>query len=96
MSFMPPIHEGTITSKPFPPPHGTIHGGQPRDGGTLLAESPESSAVAELNSLIAALGSLSAQAQNLPLTPPAPPGVPNGQTYRPQTTDYAQFADDSN
>lgn len=78
--------------------HGTLHGGA-WDHGTLLGnvpESPVSSAIAELQSLISTIGSLSAQAQSLPLSPPSTPSLPQDQSYRPQTTDYTQFVDDTN
>jgi hypothetical protein len=50
--------------------------------------------VAELGQLISSLGSLSAQAQSLPLTPPSLPGLPQGG-YRPQSTDYTQLIGDA-
>ena len=37
--------------------------------------------MAEVNALISSLGSLSNQAQSLPLTPPTLPGLPQGQGY---------------
>jgi hypothetical protein len=67
--------------------------------GTIAGEgsdSPESSASANVGNLISSLGSLSAQAQSLPLSPPTIPGLPPDQGYRPQSTDYMQFADESN
>jgi hypothetical protein len=96
MSSVPPILEGTVTAKPFFPQSGTVRG---QSQGTVSAQpggSAESDAVAELNGLISSLGSLSAQAQSLPLSPPTLPGLPQSQGYRPQATDYTQLADDSN
>lgn len=96
MSSLPPI-EGSVAAKPFAPLSGTVRGAC--QAGTVsgdTGDSPESAALAELNGLISSLGSLSAQAQSLPLSPPTLPGLPQGQNYRPQTTDYTQFADDSN
>ena len=103
MSSLPPL-EGTIWAKPLAgavtegsnglaaapitvgaPPSGSITGD--------LGESPESTAVAELSGLISTIGSLSAQAQSLPLSPPSLPGIPQNSGYRPQTTDYLQFAE---
>ena len=76
---------------------GVLNGPSLRNGtaasGSL--ETPESAAIAELNGLISALGSLSAQAQGLPLAPPQPPNLSQGG-YRPQPTDYAALADDAN
>jgi hypothetical protein len=104
MSFLPPT-EGTIASQPFGNTiaagvHGAYRTGSiagspsaPLPGGV---ESAEGSALAELSSLISALGSLSAQAQSLPLSPPTLPGLPQNQAYQPQATDYTQFSDDSN
>jgi hypothetical protein len=60
------------------------------------AESPEGTAAADVGNLISSLGSLSAQAQSLPLSPPTLPGLPQGQGYHPSATDYMQFADESN
>lgn len=96
MSSLPPI-EGSVAARPFVPLSGTVSGAS--QAGTISGEtgdSPESAALAELNGLISSLGSLSAQAQSLPLSPPTLPGLPQGQNYRPQTTDYSQFVDDSN
>jgi hypothetical protein len=77
--------------------NGALHGAGESHGTTAgeFAESPTSSAIAELSGLISNLGSLSAQAQGLPLTPPTLPGLPQSQAYRPQPTDYTQF-DDAN
>lgn len=94
MSSLPPI-EGSVAAKPFVPPSGTVRGGQAGSITADAGDSPESAALAELNGLISSLGSLSAQAQSLPLSPPTLPGLPQGG-YRPQSTDYAQFVDDSN
>jgi hypothetical protein len=73
--------------------NGTIHGSSSGsiDGD---ADSPESSAVAELSGLISSLGSLSAQAQSLPLSPPTLPSLPQGG-YQPQATDYMQLSEDN-
>ena len=65
--------------------------------GQISGDSDEASAenaiVAELANLVASLSSLSSQAQNLPLSPPALPQTPQGQTYRPQLTDYSLGGD---
>ncbi|MGA7354730.1 MAG: hypothetical protein WA431_09380 [Candidatus Cybelea sp.] len=92
------------------PKTGSLHGGhESRQSGTLhgaresrgtiagkSAESPTSSAIAELSGLISNLGSLSAQAQSLPLSAPILPGLPQSQGYRPQPTDYTQLSNDAN
>jgi hypothetical protein len=76
---------------------GRVHGSPPPSGALEpgLSETPEAAVIAELGGLISALGSLSAQAQSLPLNAPTPPSVPQGG-YKPQKTDYAQFVDNSN
>jgi hypothetical protein len=97
MSSVPSIHEGNLAARPSIPHSGAVRGF--RQAGTSCADatdSPETAAQAELNGLISSLGSLSAQAQGLPLSPPTLPGLPQGQGYQPQATDYTQFADDSN
>jgi hypothetical protein len=96
MSSVPPIHEGSVYSKPLENAHGSVVAAAtaPKSG-TVYGESPDESAIAEIGSLISSLGSLSAQAQNLPLSPPSLPGAQN-QPYRPATTDYMQLAEDSN
>ena len=98
MSSLQPI-EGTLSAKPFAAmASGTLHGAPCPRTGTISgesADSPESSAIAELGNLISSLGSLSSQAQSLPLSPPTLPGLPQGG-YRPQATDYTQLSDDSN
>ncbi|MGA8098054.1 MAG: hypothetical protein WB810_05260 [Candidatus Cybelea sp.] len=99
MSTLPPI-DGNISVKPFTSTlAGRVSGAvsPPRSGSVTgdSGESPESSAVAELGNLISSLGSLSAQAQSLPLSPPTLPALQD-QSYRPQATDYTQFNDDSN
>ncbi len=71
---------------------GKVHGSGAGRGGSLRgdsSESPENAAMAEVNSLISSLGSLSNQAQSLPLTPPTLPGLPQSQGYQPQPLDYA-------
>jgi hypothetical protein len=71
---------------------GTLRGSSGTRGGSLRGdskESPESSATAEVNALISSLGSLSNQAQSLPLSPPTLPGLPQSQGYQPQPVDYA-------
>ncbi len=102
--------EGTISAKPFGncasgslngslegPSRGTLRGnasqivGSPPDG----TESAESSAIAELGTLLSSLGSLAAQAQTLPLSAPSLPGLPQSG-YQPKATDYMQLSDDSN
>jgi len=96
--------EGTIFAKPFA---GAIASGLKeapvsavaRASGSIageVGESAQSSAVAELGNLVSSIGSLSAQAQGLPLTPPTLPGLPQNPSYQPQATDYTQFSDDSN
>lgn len=70
---------------------GTLHGSSGTRGGSLRGdsgESPESSATAEVNSLISSLGSLPNQAQSLPLTAPTLPGLPQSQGYQAQPIDY--------
>lgn len=102
MSLLPSI-EGTLAAKPLSAIAGTVTGAlESPKAGTLLAPvanavggSLQSSAIAEVGNLISSLGTLSAQAQNLPLSPPTLPGLPQ-QGYRPQATDYTQFSDDSN
>jgi len=103
------IHGGLRGSQE-PPNSGTLRGShEPHNSGTLRGstalhgtltgdsnDSPESSAIAEIGGLISSLGSLSAQAQGLPLSAPSLPGLPQTQRYQPQTTDYAQLGDDSN
>lgn len=84
--------------------HGQIRGTPPLRSGTISAgsgtisadpnDSAESSAVAELGTLLSSVGSLSAQAQGLPLTPPSLPGLPQGG-YKPQATDYTQIIGDA-
>jgi hypothetical protein len=111
MGSLSSIHEGTISARPFEAAHsgrisgscergetGMLHGSNRISGGTLSAdssESPASAATAEIGNLIASLGSLSSQAQSLPLSPPTLPGLPQNQSYHPQPVDYA-FGDDSN
>ena len=101
MSFSPSILEGSISAKPCAPtPRPSVSGSleapvRPNTSGDV-SDSPENSAVAELSGLISSLGSLSSQAQSLPLSAPTLPGLPQGQSYRPQATDYTQLADDSN
>ena len=71
---------------------GKLHGLGGGRGGSVRgdsSESPENAAMAEVNSLISSLGSLSNQAQSLPLSPPTLPGLPQSQGYQPQPLDYA-------
>ncbi|MGC9991705.1 MAG: hypothetical protein ABSD52_04795 [Candidatus Cybelea sp.] len=71
---------------------GKLHGSSGGRGGSLRgdsSESPENAAMAEVNALISSLGSLSNQAQSLPLTPPTLPGLPQSQGYQSQPLDYA-------
>jgi len=97
MSSVTPILEGRVAAKPLSPQSGTVRAScQNETVSGDTPDSPETVAAAELNGLISSLGSLSAQAQSLPLSPPTLPGLPQGQSYRPQATDYTQFADDSN
>lgn len=93
--------EGTISAKPFHhvhhAHHGHVRGTPPLRSGTISApldNSAQSAAVAEIGTLISSLGSLSAQAQSLPLTPPSLPGLPQGG-YKPQPTDYTQMIGDA-
>lgn len=96
--------EGTISAKPHHVQHhehvrhhGQIRGTPPLRSGTISADadgSAESAAVAELGTLLSSVGSLSAQAQGLPLTPPSLPGLPQGG-YKPQPTDYTQIIGDA-
>jgi hypothetical protein len=75
---------------------GTLHGSDKGRGGTLHGgeqQSLEDAALSEISGLIAQLGSLSGQAQGLPLTPPTLPGLPQGSGYQPQALDYS-FGDD--
>jgi hypothetical protein len=83
-----PVNLGRMSAPVDPYRCGPIEG----DGG----DGPQSSAIAEVGNLISSLGSLSAQAQSLPLSPPTLPGISQGQSYRPQATDYTQFNGDSN
>jgi hypothetical protein len=109
MGFVSSIH-GTISAEPFgntisakpagDPSSGTITALPNGQAGTISANSgelPKDSAIDELSGLISSLGTLSAQAQSLPITLTAPtlPGLPQ-QTYQPQATNYLQFGDDSN
>ena len=96
--------EGTISAKPHHVHHhehvrhhGQVRGTPPLRSGTISGDasnSAESAAVAELGTLLSSLGSLSAQAQGLPLTPPSLPGLPQGG-YKPQATDYTQVVGDA-
>jgi hypothetical protein len=97
MSSLPPI-DGALSGRGFgnglsggiaasPPLTGSLAGNS--------SESPENSAVAELSGLISSLGSLSAQAQSLPLSPPTLPGAQQPPSYMPQSTDYLGFAENS-
>jgi hypothetical protein len=102
--------EGTLSAKPFAniagsvsgslaaPSSGTLRGVPSSCGGSLCADandSPENSAIAELGNLVSSLGTLSAQAQTLPLSPPTLPGAQQPPSYQPQATDYLQLAQDS-
>jgi hypothetical protein len=98
--FSNPIH-GTVCGSPESHNSGTVRGSS---SGTVRGpltgsldgdpDSPENSAVAEVNGLISSLGSLSSQAQSLPLSPPTLPGLPQGG-YQPQATDYMQLSEDN-
>jgi hypothetical protein len=71
---------------------GMLHGSGGGRGGSLRgesSESPENAAMAEVNALISSLGSLSNQAQSLPLSAPTLPGLPQSQGYQSQPLDYA-------
>ena len=96
--------EGTISARPHHVHHhehlrhhGQVRGTPPLRSGTISADandSAETAAVAELGTLLSSVGSLSAQAQGLPLTPPSLPGLPQGG-YKPQATDYTQIIGDA-
>lgn len=58
-----------------------------------VATSAHTDALAESSALVASLGSLSAQAQHLPLRAPVLPSLPHAQSYHRQVTDYAQLFD---
>jgi hypothetical protein len=106
LSFLP--IEGSLSIKPLTNIAGSLSSSEPPESGVLrsgvgqlvgpsageTSDSPESSAIAELSGLISSLGSLSAQAQVLPLTPPTLPGLPQGG-YQAAPTDYMQFAQDA-
>lgn len=71
---------------------GTLHGSGGSRGGSLRgdsSESPENAAMAEVNALISSLGSLSSQAQSLPLSAPTLPSLPQSQGYQSQPLNYA-------
>jgi hypothetical protein len=74
--------------------HGRADGSRTGSVSGDSGDTPESAAVAELGGLISSLGSLSAQAQGLPLSAPTLPGLPQGG-YQAQPTDYTQFSDDA-
>lgn len=57
-------------------------------------DSPEASALAESGTTIASVGSLRAQAQLVPLPPPAIASLPRAHAYQRQATDYQQFFND--
>lgn len=100
--------EGRVSARPTVPEyrHGRVSGSAPRTGSVSgsaprtgrvsaeVADPNRATAAAEVNTLISSLGSLSAQAQTLPLTPPTLPQLPQGG-YQPQPTDYTQFANDN-
>jgi hypothetical protein len=97
VSSLPPI-EGTLATNGFANAiRGSVSGPvtTPSVAGES-GESLESSAVSELSGLISSLGSLSAQAQTLPLSVPTLPGAQQPPSYQPQATDYLGFAEDSN
>jgi len=91
--------EGTVAQPLTNLVRGTVGGAAPIAAGTACGESGESlqnSAMAELSGLISNVGSLSAQAQSLPLSVPTLPGAQQPPSYQPQATDYMQFSEDSN
>jgi hypothetical protein len=98
MSSVPAIIEGSLLSKPLDAKlSGSVSAAlEGSKCGAVTGESPQDSAIAEIGTLISSLGALSAQAQSLPLSPPTLPGAPQKQTYRPQVTDYMQFAENPN
>jgi hypothetical protein len=107
LSSIHSIHDGTIAAKPFEHQngrissapeqhHGRVHGHHHHHSGEINGDSEasaENTVVAELANLVASLGSLSAQAQSLPLSPPASTQTSQGATYRPQVTDYGLGGD---
>jgi hypothetical protein len=108
LSSLNSIHDGSIAAKPFEHQsgkiagtpehqHGRVHGREHHharqiDGSSEASE--ENAIVAEIANLVASLGSLSAQAQRQPMSPPTLPQTPSGQAYRPQLTDYTQLGGD--
>jgi hypothetical protein len=92
--------QGTLSAPPAGGTSGTLSGAPVSRSGALSAPAsaePEDSTIAELGGLISQLGTLSAQAQSLPmeLTAPTLPSLPQ-QNYQPQPTDYTQFGGDAN
>jgi hypothetical protein len=91
---------GTLSAPPAGGTSGTLSGAPISRNGTISAPAsaqPEDSTIADLGGLISQLGSLSAQAQSLPLELSAPtlPGLPQ-QNYQSQPTDYMQLTGDAN
>jgi hypothetical protein len=91
---------GTLSAPPASGTSGTLTGVPISRSGTISAPAsaqPEDSTIAELGGLISQLGTLSTQAQSLPLELSAPtlPSLPQ-QNYQPQPTDYTQFGGDAN
>jgi hypothetical protein len=82
---------GALTGITSPGCNGSAVGGLAGSCG----ESATNSAVAELGNLISSLGSLSSQAQGLPLSAPTLPGLPQQSGYQPGVTDYTQFSGDN-
>jgi hypothetical protein len=92
--------QGTLSAPPAGGGSGTLSAAPISRSGTISAPAsaePEDSTIAELGGLISQLGSLSAQAQSLPmeLTAPTLPSLPQQQNYQPQPADYA-FGGDAN
>lgn len=90
-------HGNTLSAPPRAGDRGTITAPPRGAGSGTLSAPPEESTIAELGGLISSLGTLSSQAQSLPLplTAPTLPGLPQ-QNYHPQATDYTQLAGDTN
>lgn len=111
MSSLHAVHQGSLSVKPFEHASsgriagvsehersGELHGPRGVRGGIHPdsdSDSPASAAAAEIGNLISSLGSLSSQAQSLPLSPPSLPGLPQNPGYQPATTDYTQFVGDA-
>jgi hypothetical protein len=81
---------GASTAGSSPPTgsaSGSLSGGDP-------SQTPEESAIAELQGLIASLGSLESQAQSMPSLPSTAQSSQQPQSYHRATTDYSGLFDD--